>query len=185
MFVDEIQDLVGVRASLVRAILEQLPGFTLLGDPAQAIYDHQVRDSRDAMSSDEFLAHVRSEHAELRTFTLSENLRQRINVEATDVDRIGAALRVSDPDIATIAGDLAEVYRDLEPLGRFDDLAPALRGGRKRVAVLCRKNVDALRVSRHLVERRVGPPPPARRHRTLPSEMARDPVSWGRQNDLE
>ena len=54
VFVDEIQDLVGVRASMVMALLERVDGFTLLGDPAQAIYDHQVRDDADATTSARF-----------------------------------------------------------------------------------------------------------------------------------
>ena len=46
LVVDEVQDLVGVRAELLSAIIAALPddaGFTLLGDPAQGIYDFQTR----------------------------------------------------------------------------------------------------------------------------------------------
>ena len=44
VLVDEIQDLVGSRAQLVMALLERAEaGFTLFGDPAQAIYGHQAR----------------------------------------------------------------------------------------------------------------------------------------------
>jgi DNA helicase II / ATP-dependent DNA helicase PcrA len=39
LIVDEVQDLVGVRARFVQKLIERIPGgFTLLGDPAQAIY---------------------------------------------------------------------------------------------------------------------------------------------------
>lgn len=43
LVVDEVQDVVGQRAELLLALVESLPprsGFTLLGDPAQAIYDY-------------------------------------------------------------------------------------------------------------------------------------------------
>jgi superfamily I DNA/RNA helicase len=40
ILVDEVQDLVGVRAALVSALLaDQTRGWTAFGDPAQAIYE--------------------------------------------------------------------------------------------------------------------------------------------------
>lgn len=43
ILVDEIQDLVGSRAQMVIALLQRAEaGFTLFGDPAQAIYGHQA-----------------------------------------------------------------------------------------------------------------------------------------------
>ncbi|MFB7797631.1 UvrD-helicase domain-containing protein [Isoptericola sp. NPDC056134] len=46
LVVDEMQDVVGVRADFLLAMLEHLPegaGFSILGDPAQGIYDFQLR----------------------------------------------------------------------------------------------------------------------------------------------
>jgi len=46
LIVDEVQDIVGLRADLLLAIIRSLPeeaGFTLLGDLAQGIYDFQLR----------------------------------------------------------------------------------------------------------------------------------------------
>lgn len=46
LIVDEVQDLVGVRAELVQTLLENIRcGFLLLGDECQAIYDYQIKDS--------------------------------------------------------------------------------------------------------------------------------------------
>jgi AAA domain/UvrD-like helicase C-terminal domain len=149
VFVDEIQDLVGVRASMVAAILQSVDGFTLLGDPAQAIYDHQVQNDPDQTTSDDFIQAVREHNPALQTLTLDHNFRNS-NVESDDVQRIGAKLRVPDPDRCSVASALAEVYRDLEPLASFEDLAPALRGARRRIAVVTRSNIDALRISKHL-----------------------------------
>ncbi|MET0432598.1 MAG: UvrD-helicase domain-containing protein [Cellulomonas sp.] len=46
LVVDEVQDVVGVRADFLMELLRRLPaeaGFTLLGDPAQGIYDWQLQ----------------------------------------------------------------------------------------------------------------------------------------------
>ncbi len=43
LIIDEIQDLVGIRALLVKTLLENIEhGFLLLGDECQAIYDYQI-----------------------------------------------------------------------------------------------------------------------------------------------
>ena len=59
LVVDEVQDLVGVRADLVLALIRSLPatcGVTLLGDPCQALYDYQVDGEAGEMDSDGFRA---------------------------------------------------------------------------------------------------------------------------------
>ena len=58
VLVDEIQDLVGARAQLVMALLRRAEvGFTLFGDPAQAIYGHQAAQEGAASASPD-LYHV-------------------------------------------------------------------------------------------------------------------------------
>ena len=53
--VDELQDLVGDRADLVRAVLELTGcGFTMLGDPAQGIYNFQLEGVDRRIGSAEF-----------------------------------------------------------------------------------------------------------------------------------
>ena len=57
VIVDEVQDLVGVRAQLVLSLLNALPedcGFTLLGDSCQGIYDYLSDADKTIMSSTEF-----------------------------------------------------------------------------------------------------------------------------------
>ena len=74
--VDEVQDLVGRRALLVLAILEVMPGFTLLGDPAQGIYGWQ--EDTEKLTADDFLDAVRQRHGEhLDTYALTINHRAR------------------------------------------------------------------------------------------------------------
>lgn len=55
LVIDEVQDVVGIRAEFVLALLAALPdatGFTLLGDPAQAIYDFQLTREHSTTSND-------------------------------------------------------------------------------------------------------------------------------------
>lgn len=48
LIIDEVQDLVGVRARLVKTLLEHIEqGFLLLGDECQAIYDYQITDPNE------------------------------------------------------------------------------------------------------------------------------------------
>ena len=151
ILVDEIQDLVGVRASLVEGLIREANGFTLLGDPAQAIYDHQVRATPDATSSGSFLRAVREFHPELQTVRLEDNYRTR-GRQAGDVEGVGALLRLPEPDKSEVQTRLADVLRDLDQVESFDELAGALRGTEQRAAVLCRTNDKALAISRRLAD---------------------------------
>lgn len=57
ILVDEAQDLVGDRAEMILAILEEVGsdlGFTVLGDPLQGIYDFQLDESDSKMTSNDF-----------------------------------------------------------------------------------------------------------------------------------
>ncbi len=48
LIVDEVQDLVGIRARLVQSLLKNIDcGFLLLGDECQAIYDYQITSDND------------------------------------------------------------------------------------------------------------------------------------------
>ena len=48
LIVDEVQDLVGIRARLVQSLLKHITcGFLLLGDECQAIYDYQISDKEE------------------------------------------------------------------------------------------------------------------------------------------
>lgn len=72
ILIDEAQDLVGDRAELVLAILEEVGddlGFTVLGDPLQGIYDFQLDESESKRTSKEFrdylIDHLQAEPMEL------------------------------------------------------------------------------------------------------------------------
>jgi hypothetical protein len=149
VFVDEIQDLVGIRASFVRTLLGLAGGFTLFGDPAQAIYDHSVRAAADTTTSDGFLSLVRKDHPDLRTLHLTQNFRAQTG-DATAVAPAGALLRLPRPDRPAARAVLADVTRVLPHIRNCGDLAVAVRNTTRRVAILARTNDTALAVMEEL-----------------------------------
>jgi hypothetical protein len=78
LIVDEMQDLVGVRARMVKAILEQINcGFLLLGDMCQSIYDYQIRDEKE-LNSFRYYKWLNSQFdTGVKRFELTENVRQK------------------------------------------------------------------------------------------------------------
>jgi len=84
LVVDELQDVVGIRANFLLALISALPadsGFTLLGDPAQGIYDWQLRAENRPLSkttSLELLAQVQAiDHVQVKYLTGQYRARSR------------------------------------------------------------------------------------------------------------
>lgn len=76
--VDEVQDLVGIRAEMVLNILNILPGicgFSLTGDACQAIYDYNVKDSE--MTSCKFYEEIFRMFPHIHYMEFSENYRMK------------------------------------------------------------------------------------------------------------
>jgi superfamily I DNA/RNA helicase len=149
VLVDETQDLVGVRAHMVLEILRHVEGFTVLGDPAQSIYDYQLRGARDATSSQHFFSKLRSTYTDLSIVVLQEDFRTR-HAFGEPLAHIGATLRDPRQSAEQAREPLFEMLRSLDHVGSFEDLPVALRGTRERTAVLCRTNAECLEVSRLL-----------------------------------
>jgi superfamily I DNA/RNA helicase len=154
VFVDEIQDLVGVRADLVLELLRHVGGFTVLGDPAQAIYEYQVQHEPRATTSDQFLSTLMSEHEDLSVVFLQQDFRTSHD-HGKLLSEIGSILRDPRRDSNAARDPLVEVLASLDHVSSFEDLAVALRGTRDQTAVLCRTNAECLRVSQLLFEQGV------------------------------
>lgn len=162
LVVDEVQDVVGLRADFLLALVEALDdgaGFTLLGDPAQAIYDFQLRSTRDTTGSD-LLERV-ADSSQVRTVPLTGSYRA-----LTRDARAAVALRDG------AAADLDDAYRgvrdfveDLVPLENLDDLLPLL-STTGTTAVLSATNGEALLLAHELWDR--GVPAVVRRPATEP-----------------
>lgn len=143
--VDEVQDLVGVRARLVRTILCNRPdecGFTLFGDPLQGIYDYQVKGIEGETDARALLEWVReSFRNELREVSLKSNRRQSCEL---------ANLSAESRELLE-SGNYAQLLHVLSALPDAGfEYRPQLPAGGSKAAILCRTNGEALRVSNNL-----------------------------------
>lgn len=157
LVVDEVQDIVGVRADFLLAIIEQLPaetGFSLLGDPAQGIYDFQIRADRNGrkplstMSSAELVDAVESLPA-----TETRHLTGQYRATTRDT-RAAAALRSAvlpggDPSL------LDDFHAAVVPAGTVEDVVDLAARWTGRTAFLTATNGQALLVAGVLRNRTV------------------------------
>ena len=154
IFVDEIQDLVGVRAQLVLLLLERVSGgFTLLGDPAQGIYDYLVRQTRIGPDSIDFLSGIQKRWGnDLIIHDLDHNYRTQSPVSGI-VQKVRPMLLQDEPDGEKVFKTLYEILGEIPGAGSIhapDPSAVSNFGG--RVALLCRTNVDVFCASSKLIE---------------------------------
>lgn len=152
VLVDELQDLVGVRAELMLEVLKVCGhGFTLFGDPAQGIYDFQLENEslrqRGALYVYDNLR--RQFGSALKEHCLKENHRAE-----TPVSRVGLwagpELVSPAPDYKRIKGSLQDCLRGLDTLGNVAATAYSLHPYRGVTGILCRTNGQAMIVSREL-----------------------------------
>lgn len=148
LIIDEVQDLVGARAVLVLAIIARLDadaGFTLLGDPDQAIYDFQLEHDRD-MTSGQFLDAVRRDESvgELR---LRHQYRARTSETAAAATMLSAS-PTGEARTAVVRAFLAQITSG----GDVTDVGAAARRWTGSTAFLCRTNGQALMVTKALRE---------------------------------
>lgn len=149
LVVDEVQDVVGSRAELLRAVVDGLPdgcGFTLLGDPAQAIYDFQL-DARSDLTSGEMLERIGGLPGVIRR-SLTGSYRARTREARAAVQlRAGVAADLSDAHLRV--RDFTDTIVDV---GTLDALEPLLADTTQSTAVLTETNGQALVVAHMLWE---------------------------------
>lgn len=82
LIVDEVQDLVGIRARLVQTLLQNIScGFLLLGDECQAIYDFQITGENDLNASKLYEWLEKSFAGNLEEYELTHDWRHNITLE--------------------------------------------------------------------------------------------------------
>lgn len=158
--VDEVQDLVGGRRELVEAFLERVDcGFTMVGDPAQAIYGFTL--GANASSADRraetnrFFVWLRNTYGEeLTELSLTHNFRASTE-EARTALAFGPRLReTAESGTADdrVYVDLRSALGRMLDLGALDDgyMTGAIGGWDGTTAILCRTNGEALQVSEAL-----------------------------------
>lgn len=151
LFVDEIQDLVGDRAQMVLLLAERVinnGGFvTVLGDPAQAIYDYLVRLKKKPPDSREFLADLRrilslaenSQAIRLTKYWRYTNDRLRAFIEEACSSLGGDG---SEPD----GGRLSSLVTGLDYI-EFNDIFSVIEQERPTV-ILTRQNAEMHQIAR-------------------------------------
>lgn len=154
VIVDEIQDVVGVRADFIASLLRHLPaesGFTVLGDAAQGIYDFQIRHQPDqpppasTTTSEEILASLLSEHRARQS-----RLTGRYRAKSRETN---AAANLRDAMLAgrgLVAVDM--FYADVTHFGTVSDVARMLDGWEGATAFLTDTNGQAMLVARELAD---------------------------------
>ncbi|WLI87844.1 UvrD-helicase domain-containing protein [Massilia sp. R2A-15] len=155
LIIDEFQDLPGVRGTLVLTLLDLLApptrtgvGFTVLGDPAQAIYEFAARQP-DAAGARNCWKLLREQYgAGLRQIVLDRNYRSR-----PELASLSASLRQVLGGDADAGHKLLEVRRQIGLLGVSEvPLGPGwletIPEG--AVAILTRTNGEAMNVAKKL-----------------------------------
>ena len=150
--IDEVQDVVGVRADFVLALLRRGvatdTGFTLLGDTLQALYDFQLTKEHPKTCFD--LLQSIKESFDPRVVELNFDHRSR-----TDTARAISSVRsellnlVAMPRLRRLQAALA----DISPLGDFDqDAVETVAAWSGRTAFLCDTNARAALTAQRLSE---------------------------------
>ncbi len=167
VIVDEFQDLPGVRAEMVTALLSRLNadgekkrvGFTVLGDPVQAIYHFATRNNDNPVPSDPWRDLRKCMGPGLREITLTRNHRS-----TEQLARMFAALRrVLGSNALDPGGKLAAMTRLLErlPVATSDGKLQTdwlLQVSCASQAILTRTNGEALQVWKMLMGRSLDSP---------------------------
>jgi len=140
LFVDEIQDLVGVRADmvfeLVKRILISKGSVTLLGDPHQSLNDYQIKGSQT--DSAEFLKKVQNYLAGgLERFELEESRRY----ETPEMKRLAANTKELLDSTVLTAAEKYKALGDIMPIFSVEKFIERL-GAKKIDAILCRTNKE-------------------------------------------
>lgn len=152
IIVDEVQDLVGVRAEMVLAMLKSLSascGFTILGDSCQSLYDYMAENDPMVMSSEQFYQEIFKSFPSAYYYALTINHRQGDNLGQLTLPYRKAILTGSNQDRVLAASDLlANIPMMSVKLTRFAK-SDALQyvGHGETLAILTRTNGQALQVS--------------------------------------
>lgn len=184
LIVDEIQDLVGVRAALVKALLSRISGgYTLLGDPAQAIYGFALKEE-GGMSSLDLLNWVRTRNPGRKPveLSLSSNYRSGGKLDGF-VQGVREEILQANPEDLKALERLRGIISGLDSSGSAlspeSELAARNDGS---VCVLCRTNGEVLQVASMLSSQGVGYRlKPGAEESGLPAWLGRLLSTWDRK----
>lgn len=152
VIVDELQDLVNERASMVLNILRALTGgYLLLGDKCQAIYDYDCHDGT-SINSVEFYKRL-SEFlpVDALKYELIGNQRQIDNLARVSDDMRYALLEFDEPsDVNSL---IKNELNNIQTAGTIEQID--FSNISERTAILCRNNGEAEYISHFLHKKRI------------------------------
>ena len=151
IIIDEMQDLIGVRARFVKTILEISShcGFTLLGDTCQSIYNYQVKDDPNEMDTDSFYAWILDTYSdEIEWYEFNKNYRHpKYLMEITDQVRQAILHKKPSEQWDIILNKM----RSFPHFGNSYKIGSCLGEiGSRKISFLCRNNGQALKVSNQM-----------------------------------
>ena len=157
LIVDELQDIVGVRARFVQALLNRIQGgFTILGDPAQAIYGFTLGQEEE-MDSEEFVKWIRQHewNEEIIEKNLTHNFRSSEEISIlTENARDLILNEKSDQNQAYKA--LKESIKSLNDAGDGINPDERIRDSEyDSVCILCRTNGEVMQIASMLAQKKV------------------------------
>lgn len=149
VFVDEAQDLVEVRAEFASSLLTRLDcGYTVLGDPAQAIYGFS-----DGGSGENLISRLPDLDNSRRASVIRlEGNRRAVTSGARAGLWAGPLISAGETPSPELHSRLLDTVRDLPDLGAIEEAGPMLAASRVSTAVLCRTNGEVLWISERLTE---------------------------------
>jgi len=143
IFVDEAQDLTGIRADFVVALLTSAAcGFTVFADDAQAIFDFTGDQSEGPSFTERVGTTLGDSLVRLR---MVENHRTR-DSQILAISGLGDLIRDSVADRASVTKRFDDAVRGLFAAGSINSAAPILQTA-SDAAILTRRNSEALAVS--------------------------------------
>ncbi|MGO8025730.1 UvrD-helicase domain-containing protein [Rhizobium leguminosarum] len=169
IIVDEFQDMPGVRGELVLRLLGLMApkgttqcGFTILGDPAQAIYGFAVTSAEGGASAAEYWQRVRQSYgSELQHKVLRQNYRARPGLAKLSADLRSVLLSNCADEEKLLR--IRETMSQLPPSLPFENEQSLIASGNGTRAILTRTNGEALRVLQKVLGTKVeGPASPVR-----------------------
>lgn len=152
ILIDEAQDLVGVRARFVTALLSFTgAAFTVFTDAAQAIYGFSSTDRVETDSFVEGLVRVAGDRSlDRRSLTVQQ---RAASPNVARVMEFGTVLTDGSLDSGAIASSLGELVESLPPAPDLRSLTRILGRRSDRItAILCRSNAQVLRIAEELTE---------------------------------
>jgi len=158
VIIDEFQDLPGLRGTLVLALLDLLApparhgvGFTVLGDPAQAIYGFAARDSDEGASApDDFWALLRQRYGVgLQEIVMDRNYRAvpELAALAVEIRQVLAGKTEAEQKLLEVQRQIGLLPASAFELG--PEWLDCVQEG--TVAILTRTNGEAMRVAQKLM----------------------------------